>query len=49
MTKEEIKKWIERNQKTIESNKYLIEQAREQIEFGELIIKEIKKIKPDEK
>ena len=44
MKKEELKKWIEKNEKSIKNNEWVIKQAQEEIEFGRLILEEIKKI-----
>jgi hypothetical protein len=49
MKKEEIEKWIKRNQDGIDQNRLLIKSAEVEIEFSEKIIEEIKKIKPEEK
>ena len=48
MKKEELKKWIEKNEKSIKNNEWVIKQAQEEIEFGRLILEEIKKIEPED-
>ena len=48
MTKQELEKWIERNEKTLNHNLLLLEECQKQIDFSKKIIEEIKKIKPDE-
>ena len=48
MKKEQLQKWIEKNERIIKNNENLIQQAKEEIEFGRLILEEIKKIKPEE-
>ena len=46
MKKEELEKWIKRNEDTVRENEKLIVMAEEEIEFAKKIIKEIMKIEP---
>jgi len=48
MKKEELQKWIKKNEDIIKSNKLYLGIVQQEIEFGEKIIEEIKKIKAEE-
>ena len=49
MTKQELEKWIEKNEGSIKSNTFTRDKCQEEIDFARQIIEEIKKINPDEK